>query len=349
VNDTAPTHDTPTVHPTYARMLCMALQRLGLDVDSALQEAGLPPWKQFATSDAFLSQRSANALIAAAVRESGQPWLGIELGGALHISSHGPMGYAAAASRDLSQALETFVRYAVLRYAMLRYRLQPEPNGVAVTLVERIDLGEGRSFILGTMMGILVRVMEAVVGRTLDRIVVDLPFPEPPWCKEIEKVCAGELRFNAHQLTVHLDQETLNLPCITADPRAYAQACLECEQQLSSVAVDSSLSQRVRELIQGNESHYPTLTAVAAYFSLSQRTLIRHLKQEGSSYQDLLDEARQQRALWYLRNTRHTVEEIAQRMGYEDPSNFSRTFRRWFNMTPGEARQNTGGESSRLT
>ena len=67
--------------------------------------------------------------------------------------------------------------------------------------------------------------------------------------------------------------------------------------------------------------------------------MIRHLADDGTSYQQLLDAARKQRALWLLQNTHAAVEEIAARLGYQDTSNFSRTVRRWFGATPGELRR----------
>jgi len=52
----------------------------------------------------------------------------------------------------------------------------------------------------------------------------------------------------------------------------------------------------------------------------------------------LLDEVRQERASWLLANTDTTVEDIAYALGYEDASNFSRTFKRWCGQTPKEYR-----------
>ena len=104
-------------------------------------------------------------------------------------------------------------------------------------------------------------------------------------------------------------------------------------------AASASVAQRVRERLQGVEGEaYPTLAALAADFAMSPRTLIRRLKAEGTRYQALQDELRQQRALWYLQHTRDPVEAIAARLGYEDTSNFSRTFRRWFGVTPSDVR-----------
>ena len=77
-----------------------------------------------------------------------------------------------------------------------------------------------------------------------------------------------------------------------------------------------------------------TLEQLAGEFHLSERTLIRRLREEGVQYQQLLDEVRQELACWLLQNTPLSVERVAERLGYRDTSNFSRTFRRWLGVTP---------------
>ena len=64
--------------------------------------------------------------------------------------------------------------------------------------------------------------------------------------------------------------------------------------------------------------------------------------EDGTTFQQLLDAARKQRALWMLVHTAEPVEEIASRLGYVDTSNFSRTVRRWFGATPRELREGRG-------
>ena len=66
----------------------------------------------------------------------------------------------------------------------------------------------------------------------------------------------------------------------------------------------------------------------------SPRTLIRKLKAEDTRYQQLLDDVRSELAAWWLTETQLPIERIAEKLGYQDTSNFSRTFRRWFGMPP---------------
>ena len=76
------------------------------------------------------------------------------------------------------------------------------------------------------------------------------------------------------------------------------------------------------------------MEACAKELNMSSRNLRRKLKEEGSSYKDILDEFRFALSQKYLRNTRMTLEEIADRLGYSDAANFSHAYKRWSGEAP---------------
>lgn len=339
MTDIAPTLDTPTIHPTYVKHLCMALRQEGADINALLQAAGLGDWRSFAASDALLSQRAVNAAIQQALQISGRPWLALEVGAAVQVSAHGPLGYAVAASQDLRQALQTVARHVAIRNAVLRFHLRETQAGAVFEMTQRFAMEQGQTFVETLMFSLLLRLMETVVGHALPaQVKIDIPFAEPAWSDHIRQLFRGPIRFGAARLAFHLERELLERPCLTADAVAYQQICRECEK-LGSQTAHASIAQRVQQLLAGREGSYPSLGAAAAFFSMSSRTLIRRLKDEGTSFQNLLDAARQQRAMWYLKETQFTVEDIAARLGYVDTTNFSRTFRRWYGMTPSDVRK----------
>jgi AraC-like DNA-binding protein len=71
---------------------------------------------------------------------------------------------------------------------------------------------------------------------------------------------------------------------------------------------------------------------------MSARTLRRKLREEDTSFRQLVDELRRDFALRYLRDTDLTVEEIAETLGFSDAANFRHAFRRWTNTAPYEFR-----------
>jgi len=96
--------------------------------------------------------------------------------------------------------------------------------------------------------------------------------------------------------------------------------------------------QRVRaELVLGADG-YADLSGVSARLLTSSRTLKRHLQQRGTSFQQLLDEARHRDALRLLENPDLEIRQIAAALGYQDPPSFTRAFRRWTGQTPLQAR-----------
>ena len=71
---------------------------------------------------------------------------------------------------------------------------------------------------------------------------------------------------------------------------------------------------------------------------MTERTLQRRLKEEGSSFQELLDHTRRELARSYLADSRRALGQVADSLGFADQSNFFRACRRWFGVSPGQYR-----------
>lgn len=332
------------VPPIYARLLRILLQHAAVDGDRVLAAAGLDG-TALATEDRRLDRATVQRLAEGAISATRRPWLGLDLGASAPVSAHGPLGYAAVTSRDLGQALEIVARYGTIRNDAIAWGRTLAPDGLHMVAVERVALGSARDFVIDTTLAAILRIVEAAVGEVPAGITVDLPFAAPPWRAQYRRFGA-EIRFGRPAFALHVPAPELGRPCLAADARAHASACRECEAALAEVE-GTGLAQRVAGLLAavegaGEGGAWPRLAEVAARCGISARTLMRRLKAEGTSWQRLLDAARQERALWLLEHTGVAVEEIAARLGYADTSNFSRTMRRWFGATPRELRARRG-------
>ncbi len=330
------------VPPIYARLLRMLLQHAEVDGDRVLAAAGLD-WQTLVTDDRRLGRDTIVALAEGAMAATRRPWLGLDLGGGAPISSHGALGYAAVTSRDLREAMQSIARYGTIRNDAMAWACVDTPAGMTMVATERTDLGRVRGFVIDTVLGAVLRMVETAVGQVPRGLRVDLPLPTPPWRDQYLRFGLADVRFEQPAFAFHVDARDLALPCLGADAKAHAGACRECEEALAEVA-GASMAQRVAGLLASVDGgagliRYPRMAEIAARCGISPRTLIRRLHDDGATYQGLLDAARQQRALWLLRHTAAPVEEIAARLGYVDTSNFSRTVRRWFGATPRELRE----------
>lgn len=81
---------------------------------------------------------------------------------------------------------------------------------------------------------------------------------------------------------------------------------------------------------------------VARSFGQSESTLRRRLREQGTGFRDLLEEARLSHGLQLLQSTRWPVARVALASGYQSQSRFSERFKLRFGMLPGELRRSTG-------
>jgi AraC-like DNA-binding protein len=90
----------------------------------------------------------------------------------------------------------------------------------------------------------------------------------------------------------------------------------------------SSITSRVQPLLGGEQGVTRSLDDMAKALRMSPRTLQRRLKHEGKSFQDLVDGRRRELAS-ELEQRGIPAKEVAFRLGFQDPSAYSRARRRW--------------------
>ena len=77
---------------------------------------------------------------------------------------------------------------------------------------------------------------------------------------------------------------------------------------------------------------------MASELFMSSRTLQRKLEDEGTSYNDVLNETRRELALRYIKEESLPLTEVSFLLGFSDSAAFSRAFKRWQGLSPSEYR-----------
>lgn len=336
--DTGPeTWLQPVIHPVYARLVCAELRRRAFTQAQIVAGTRLD-WETLHADNRFLSFEQFRRFVVHAMTLSECPWLGIEVGCQAQLSLHGALGQAVAASGSVAQAMALAARFMPLRQRMVGIRLEPGNGELFVTAEEYLMAPEVRECLLCYLTANLLRLLESVTGLAIHAdITIEWPFPEPPWAHEYQRLAARN-SFGHERLRGRLSSDVLQRGSLAADADALRVAERECERQLKMQLAGGTLAQRVQQRLATCRGNYPALDEIAAEEHVSARTLIRHLHDEGTTYQQLLDSVREELACWLLLQTPLSVEAIAERLGYDDTSNFSRTFRRWLGVTPREFR-----------
>ncbi|MEC5216004.1 AraC-like DNA-binding protein [Actimicrobium sp. GrIS 1.19] len=342
--DTALNRSSTLTPPIYARQLRMLLQQGAIDGDHVLAAAQLD-WATLLTDDSRLPQETVTRLVTSAISATGKPWLGLDLAASLPVTAHGALGIAAVTARDIGSLLEVLARYGSLRNESFAWEWRVTPQGAVLQATEQADWGDARGFVLDLMAGAVLHLIAAATGQLPAGLRVEMPMALPPWVAQYDRYVPVQIGFGQPALAFHIDREACGLPCLGADRHAHAKACSECDDTLAE-RPDGSIAQRVAAMLTAAPAgRYPQLVEVAAAVSLTPRTLMRRLRADGVTFQQLLDAARQARTLWLLQHTRCSVEDIAAQLGYADTSNFSRTVRRWFGATPLGLRERNSRDS----
>lgn len=328
----------PIVPAAYALVLAEVAEARGVPRDVLFEAAGAPPGLS-ADPAARISALTIASIFQEAVRLTGEPALGFEVGLSSSITSHGIMGFGMMTCSSLREAIEMGTRLLALRVPFLSADLRIDDAVAVVSVSQTVPLGD---FLRPLLEVFLVKI--ARIGSTLadDRSAFDhleLWFEHPaPDYYEPMRDRLPKIRFEMGSNEVRFDAALLDRRPETADPINAKLIEDQCRRELEQLGLSGDVVTQVRASLVPGEDGYPSLGDVAERLNTSSRTLKRHLHDQGTSYQALLDGARRAEGMRLLATTALSVEQIARRLGYADASSFRRAFGGWTDSTPSEFR-----------
>ena len=164
------------------------------------------------------------------------------------------------------------------------------------------------------------------------------PFAPPPGVEELSRFFPCEHSFGSPDFLIALDRRYLDLPVGRTPYEAKAFAKMLPYMRAHPVR-PTSLSGRIAQLLrsEGTVDALP-LKVVADTLNRSEDTIRRHLKAEGVSWSAIKQNARRDLAMHHLSRLETPIHEIAELVGYSQPSAFNRAFKQWTGRTPGDYR-----------
>lgn len=321
------------VPAAYVQALAELICSLGADTSDWLAMSGLT-MARLEQPDASVSLPLFAQLAFDAVGITREPALGLLLGDRMHAASHGIVGFAVSSAGTPRQAIELLARFVRLRLPLLSVSQQSVDGEAEVQFHEALPLGPMRGPVLEATLLTITRVLDSLSLGSCPIIRVAFPFPAPDHAPLTRTMFGCEVTFDAPVAAMRLLEQHLDLPLRRADPAAFREAAAICQRELDRIGIGERLADRVQRLLAERQNGFPSLAVVARLLQLTPRTLHRRLVAEGSSFQTLLDEVRHRRACEHLRAGGLSIEELAYALGYADPANFRRAFKRWEGVAP---------------
>ena len=293
--------------------------------------AGLPiDYAKLSEPTTRVPLRVCEAILGRAIELTHEPALAVHVGTQMRVSTHGFLGFAAMTASTAGEALDLAVRFASTRTSAIGLALYVEGDTASLVIEERTPLSPLiREFVVIALTVGIWQLGQALTGAPLDG-VAECAFPAPDFVGKLPT--AGRLRFEcpAHRLV--FPAKVLALPLRSADAVAMRLAREQCERELAEV-VDAGLPGRIRALLAESDGAR-SLDEVAKQLRLSPRTIKRKLAERGTTFSEIRDDLRRQRALLLLDNRALSISDVAARLGYSELPNFTRAFRKWTGKTP---------------
>jgi AraC-like DNA-binding protein len=184
------------------------------------------------------------------------------------------------------------------------------------------------------LLMIIINVVRQAAGEAWHADEIYLATGCCRWLEDDERLGGARIIFKHSFTAVSLPRALLSLP-LPRERQWVGDYLEEYDGQFvfSAPALDlgGSVQQAVAVILPRG---YPAIAAVAELAGMSARSLQRHLAAQGLSYARLVERARFDVAVRLLANSKAKLIDIAHELGYADPANFSRAFKRWTGVSP---------------
>lgn len=158
--------------------------------------------------------------------------------------------------------------------------------------------------------------------------------------KELTRIFNAPIKSGTERNRLIFDKATLDLPIITANYELLSVLMgVACSKLKTKDEPNQSLSFIITQMIYKLlNPKIPNLKTIAQNLNMSERNLQRKLKEEGTTYSNLIESVKKKLVIDYLKKDL-TVKEISFLMGYSEPTAFVSAFKKWYSISPGEFRK----------
>lgn len=157
----------------------------------------------------------------------------------------------------------------------------------------------------------------------------------PSYRKEYERIFGVPVTFGAKRNAIAIDDRVLAARRRSLVPPPVARAVrIRAEHLLRDLEAGKTFRGRIEELlVSALPAGDANVSMTANRLAISRYTLLRRLKAEGVTFDEVLESLRKRLASQFLEGGA-TVRQTAHALGYSDPASFSRAFKRWMGFAP---------------
>ncbi len=255
------------------------------------------------------------------------------------VGAFSMMCHAVIHCPNLEKALKRAFRFYGLFPDMAGLKLIIDDEYATIT-VDESKLNDPDHFLIESILVIWHRFGSWLIGRRIHLQSVHFRFPKSSSHNPYQKLFNSDVEFNSQFTGMRFPIKFLSEKISQNEASLSSFIKHSPADLLAKPEEGNSLEARIRSIIGDDLSQdLPNFDAVANALHTSPQTLRRRLKEEGLTYQELKDQMRRDTALFYLERGDLSIQAVAEKLGFSEPSTFHRAFKKWTGMTPGAYRQ----------
>ncbi len=255
------------------------------------------------------------------------------------LGSFAMMCHAVIHCPTLEKAFNRAYRFYALFLHLPKIELIIDENYAKIK-VDINKLNDPDHFLIESILVIWHRFGSWLIGRRINLIEASFQFSAPLHSAEYKRLFHCDIKFAGDYTGLQFPIKFLN-QTLQQNETTLNQFLKESPANLLGRPDEgNSLVAQIRTIIGDDLSiELPNFEDVASTLHTSPQTLRRRLKEEGLTYQELKDQLRRDSALFYLERGDLSIQQVAQQLGFSEPSTFHRAFKKWTGITPGAFRQ----------
>lgn len=317
----------------YAYAMADIIAGMGCDKGLLLRNSGIPE-NIPAETPMFISILQYEALIKNALKISGDPAIGLKIGEGIKFGHHGTFAFAALSFPTVWDAMKVGLKFSRLMNNIIELQLEEGETFHIIRFESACFSGVVYRAVIEIVMAMFCQQFKFMLEGDLGGMKISFRYEKPDYGELYTHVLEPMTRFEADANEIHIPITLANKPLAMANPITARLFVEECNKALARMNEQRGVPDQVREQLVMANNGFPSLDEVAARIHISPRTLRRHLKIAGTSFQKILDQVRMELAQRYLTSTQRSIGEIAYLLGYEDPNSFSHAFKVLTGMPP---------------
>ncbi|MES2716306.1 MAG: AraC family transcriptional regulator ligand-binding domain-containing protein [Pseudomonadota bacterium] len=276
---------------------------------------------------------------------STDPLLGLKVGIGLPLQAMNITGLLMMHSPSLREALANMERYQQLVSNSGRLSVHPLPGGLELRYAVTPCHVAMHPMQIDSVFGGLLAFLRRCCSRDIAPQHLVLTAPDARLAPRYAALLGVPVTLAAPGVRVVYTHQALAQPFQGADPALLGLVRAQADGLLRSLNSSESLEAAVRAALGSLGFRGLDCSGLARSLGLSPRTLQRRLRDSGMPFRRMLEAARMEEALRLLTQGSMPLPDIADHLGYAEPSSFWHAVKTCWGATPKELRSRAGAGS----